>query len=593
MLERFMRYRDRCALDFSGKRTIAVVGANESGKSSLLRAISYGLYGEVPTPQGAVREVQLIHDGGKGGLLVELGVQFPDGSVLEITRGRTKRNEPVLRCSGVRGKPTDVQRYIAERVGLSYEDFVALSYFVQGDIHQFMSGNKRRYFQRWTEGLRRWARWEDAASSHARIVERSLSSVDRDTEAAKLLADSADDARRELTVARAAELKAKREAESVADRVKVLESNLAQHAVNEQVAQTVDALRQQLQQALTQQGHAGQQMRQLKSELRKVTSGVCPMLSLECPELKEAGDGQRAKLNRRNAAARASHDEAASAVESVGAQLQSAESQFSKVRKPVAELKRSLQEARRLLNLANRTLYAATQRLGRAEGNVELSERAAKTVSELAARRTGIETDLRRWQFVRYMCGRSGIPAELIEAELERVEGHCNWVLERLDYPKRIRFSGFKELAGYEKVCGVCGGERWRSGKCSGCGTPRPHKRKDEPTVTVLDGTHERPFALESGGAQTLQSFAVRLASSLFVASMTGVPVRLIMLDEVFAHLDASNRQKLVALVVDKLSSVFGLEQQFVVSHQADIINTVDAMVIVGQRGGSAVAEWR
>ncbi len=50
---------------------------------------------------------------------------------------------------------------------------------------------------------------------------------------------------------------------------------------------------------------------------------------------------------------------------------------------------------------------------------------------------------------VRFMCSRSGIPAQLIEEELERVEERCNWVLDRLDYPKRIRFSGFKELGDY------------------------------------------------------------------------------------------------------------------------------------------------
>ena len=138
-----------------------------------------------------------------------------------------------------------------------------------------------------------------------------------------------------------------------------------------------------------------------------------------------------------------------------------------------------------------------------------------------------------------------------------------------------------------------CGHSTWAKGKCKHCGQARTKARKEEPTVTILDGLSERPFELESSGAQVLQSFAVRLACSLFLSSMTGVPMQMVMLDEVFAMLDKHNRQSLMSLVTEKLASEFGLKQQFVVTHHDDVISGFDHLLMVKKVGGTSLAEWR
>jgi DNA repair exonuclease SbcCD ATPase subunit len=89
-----------------------------------------------------------------------------------------------------------------------------------------------------------------------------------------------------------------------------------------------------------------------------------------------------------------------------------------------------------------------------------------------------------------------------------------------------------------------------------------------------------------------LQSFAARLAGSLFASAMTGIPMLMIMLDEIFAMLDSGNRQKLMALVLDKLLSEFGLQQIFVISHQEDVINAVDDLLMIKKERGSSIAVW-
>jgi len=202
------------------------------------------------------------------------------------------------------------------------------------------------------------------------------------------------------------------------------------------------------------------------------------------------------------------------------------------------------------------------------------------------------EVECRQWSFVRYMCGKKGVPSLIVSQELQKVEEKCNWILERLGYEKRIRFAGQRKLKEFEKVCPVCGGEKWRKKRCTSCSNPRPHKMRDEPTITVVDGKFERPFALESGGAKVLQSFAVRLACSMFVSNMSGIPLRMVILDETFAMLDSRNRRKLLALVVDKLSTTFGLQQQFVVSHHEDVTSAVSDLLVVSKERGASVARW-
>lgn len=565
---------------------------HNSGKSTILRAIAYALYGRVPTPQGEIRELQLINDGSTGDLIVECDLRLPDGTLVSIERGRTPKNEAILKCSGTRGKATSVQRHIDELLRLSYDDFLALTYFVQGDIHQFMAGNKRKYFQRWTAGLRQWKVWEDAADEEVTEASANVSRVNRELTSARATIEQEQEIRSEVTVARAAELKAKRDAESISTQVRELETQLAKKEAAESLAQTVEVMERNYRDSHSTMGRLSNSISAVQREVRQIGKGVCPVLEIDCDDLKEHGNERRRELNEQLSSLKPEHAQATELRERNRKELADLRAQLIEARAPASRIRADISEAKRSLNQANRDYRAAVARHARAMTSLDAVTAAHERVGELQEELVEHEAELRRWQFVRFMCGKSGIPAELIETELARVESRCNWVLERLDYPKRIRFAGFKELATFERICGVCGGEQWRSGCCRGCGAPRPRKRRDEPTVTVLEGTSERPFALESGGGQTLQSFSVRLSGGLFRAAMTGVPMRLVMLDEVFAHLDSDNRQKLMGLVVDKLATTFGIEQQFVVSHHEDVINVVDDMLVVRSKGGTAVAEW-
>lgn len=590
-LHGFMRYRKRCKLDLTGKRTIGIVGRNQVGKSCLLRAVCYALYGDIAATDGRVREVQLINDDSKR-LIVRLAVRMPGGELIEIERGRSSSNEPLLTVAGIRGKSSAVAKQLQHKLRVDYEDFKSLSYFVQGDIHQFMRGDKRSYFDRWTSALALWADWSQKARGEAKVWARAADRLERDLEAKRDLAARIDDAKARLRAAEAAAKSATTKAEAAAKQIERLTRKLGRAESAMQGAEQAADLTSDLGMLKQRESQVSRAIRQHNASKKRVASGQCPLLGIHCDPLARSGTIEQQKIDVKIDQL----EEEAEAIEQRTSEksrlLSELQQKTARKEKPVRELQRALATAKTTQRQHGEKLRAATSEVGAYESTLQRAEEAKEEISEIENELEDARREVRLWQFLAFMCGSSGIPAVLIEQELRQLEARCNWVLGQLDYSKRLRIRGHKELAGYEPVCPACGGERWRNEQCSGCGLQRPRRRKAEPTVTVLDGTVERPFALESGGGKTLQSFAVRLAGGMFVSAMLGVPMQLVMLDEVFAHLDASNRRKLMSLVVDKLHSAFGLSQQLVVSHHADVVSVVDDLIEVRDEAGSAVAEW-
>lgn len=586
-LQNFMGYKKPCRIEFKRRKVVGIVGNNEAGKSSILQAISYLLYGKTR----AGREVDLIHDSGKGNLVVGGVVRLPDNQALEIERGRTRSNEPILTVAGFQGKKPELKEYIAEQVALPYDDFISLSYFQQGDIHQFMDGDKRAYFQRWTSSLRVWKEMEALAKDRVGIFESEALHTRDKLERAKSFVATSDHVKQEGQQLKKALKVAEKDADTTEKKVQDLRVKLASADRKQEIEEALGHTRRMIQGVKEDSRRAKLNALRIEEELQKLSEGVCPVLGTFCKDLEESSLTQRVLLDGRlqeiQKRLRGMESQKEDLLEQAGRFEEQIESLL-----PPKELSDDLALARSLHKKAKKELRLAQQRYADARSRWRGIQEAKERLADLEHEEQEHNEELRRWAFIRYMCGNGGIPALLLDQELDRVEEKCNWVLERLDYPKRVKFSGYKELASFEAICPYCGSAKWYKQECKTCGTPRPKKRKDEPLVTVLDGDKERPFALESGGAQVLQSFAVRLACSLFVSNMTGIPLRMVMLDEVFAMLDADNRRKLMALVVDKLSAEFGLRQQLVVSHHEDVVNLVDDLLVVSRERGGSVANW-
>lgn len=584
-LEGFVGYSRRTELDFTGRSTIGIIGGNETGKTTLLHAISYAAYGRTLAP----RDEQLLNDFCDR-MVVELRATIR-GKAIEITRGRDKDGSLICEVAGFKTrKPSEAVAHIAERIGLSYTDFIALQYFQQGDIHGFMTGDKRAYFQRWTSSLKLWAMLEKRAAENEKLAQRKLDMLDGQKTAAEQTTERGDEIRAEARSATASAAKTEADAELLNESVRKLGIQIARSESQETQAVQLDDLRSQLTNvdnliAAAQAGKA-----RLDKQLTSEAAGLCPLLNIACTDLADSHDARKAEL-------RQGIGKQDDLIDDLQQQRESIRRKGRKLKKkvvqsPVATLRADLTQAQRGLVEANREHKIALRRKAQADAAVDTIDEAEAALKVIDKKIKKQSAALRRAQFIRFMCGKNGIPSQVIEGELDHVEDRCNWVFQRLDLPKQIRFKGYRELGAFEKVCPVCGSSSWHAERCKECGAKRPRKRKEEPTVTIMEGAVERPFELESGGAKILASLAVRLSSGLFVAAMTGTPLDSVFLDEVFAMLDASNRAKVMALVIDKLQTEFGIQRQFVVSHADDITHTIDDLIVVSKERGSSVARW-
>jgi DNA repair exonuclease SbcCD ATPase subunit len=588
MLKNFGPYSKEINLDFTNKRIIAVTGPNESGKSTLLRAICYAIYGKIPVSQDIhkLREIQLVNDSAKGNMVVEVELSI-DNTRLTIQRGRTRDNVGFVKVGGKAVKKDDGQILIGEAVRLSYTDFIALSYFVQGDINQFMLGDKGAYFRRWTSSLSMWQDLSDSFRQDYINLSGQLDSIKIKKESLQAILKDKDEEERNFKsanlkldtlqkkITRLTEIAHKLEV-----KIKVIVKNNQAYDAGRLIAQQMGDLSRH-NRVLTKRVDA------ITEEFRQIKKGTCPILNIQCQPLSKKGDKKRKILNKE---LRKLKLEIKKNTEKQ-TQLEDTDTDVAEI--PSDKFVDSLRKVKEEILTANSELQRCHAKAARAKVRLDDIKKAKTEIESCNAHINALSTKIKRSQFLQFMCGKGGIPSQIMQGELERVEDKCNWVLDRLDYSKRIRFAAYKELAGYEIVCSVCGSEKWSKHVCKHCGASQQHKRKDDPSVTVFDGIKERPFSLESGGGQALQSFAVRLAGSLFVASMTGVDLKMVMLDEILAHLDSENRQKLMSLIVDKLNTEFGLEQQFVVSHHDDVINAVDDLLIVSKDRGTTVAKWQ
>jgi DNA repair protein SbcC/Rad50 len=139
-LKHFLSYQE-ATLDFRGLHTACVCGANGAGKSSLLEAITWAVWGE----SRAAAEDDVIHTGSK-----EVRVDFifeTRGQTYRIIRTRVRGGSSVLEfqvetpsgfraltCKGVRA----TQDLILEHILLDYDTFINSAYLRQGRADEFM-----------------------------------------------------------------------------------------------------------------------------------------------------------------------------------------------------------------------------------------------------------------------------------------------------------------------------------------------------------------------------------------------------------------------------------------------------------------------
>ena len=144
-LRGFTSFRETAVVDFEGRRLFAITGPTGAGKSSLLDAITWALYGEAPRVGRATR--QLITHGARS-----MAVQFDfsvRGERYRVSRQapssigtRIERQRPDGTWEPLADRAREVGARVTELLGLDFATFTKTVLLPQGAFDEFLRGDE-------------------------------------------------------------------------------------------------------------------------------------------------------------------------------------------------------------------------------------------------------------------------------------------------------------------------------------------------------------------------------------------------------------------------------------------------------------------
>jgi exonuclease SbcC len=144
-MEGFTSFRRRTEVDFTGLDLFAITGPTGSGKTSIIDAMTYALYGRTPR-MGAKNLSELITQGtSRMSVLFEFesgGKQYRIARVLKRAGAASVRLEAMegAEAHPVDGGAHDISVAIAKIVGLDFDGFTKAVLLPQGQFDQFLRG---------------------------------------------------------------------------------------------------------------------------------------------------------------------------------------------------------------------------------------------------------------------------------------------------------------------------------------------------------------------------------------------------------------------------------------------------------------------
>lgn len=256
-LKNFLAYKNPAPLDFTGLHVAVLTGENGAGKSSLLDALTWVLWGRAR----AKKDEELVHQGQS-----EMRVEFTfalGADIYRVTRAKRigKGAGGLLDLQAqVNGKWNSLteatipktQDKITRLLRLNYETFVNSAYLVQGKADEFTGKRPAERKQVLADilGLQEWEAYEDRAKARIKTLEQQMNGLDA------VLAEI------EAELARRPEY----ERELDAAKSRVIEVNERLRAVEAEWAQ-IDAARQALLALQRQSDELTRRLRDAESEL--------------------------------------------------------------------------------------------------------------------------------------------------------------------------------------------------------------------------------------------------------------------------------------------------------------------------------------
>ena len=189
-LVNFLAYRRPGPLDFTGIHVAVLTGENGAGKSSLLDAITWALWGRAR----AKTDTELVHQG-EAEMRVEFTFALGLGEAAQTYRvirakrmGKGAGSALDFQMQDNRGKWMSIgdatipktQTKIVNTLRLEYDTFVNSAYLMQGKADEFTGRRPTERKQVLADilGLEAWEKWEGRAKDKIKDIDTSMAGVD-------------------------------------------------------------------------------------------------------------------------------------------------------------------------------------------------------------------------------------------------------------------------------------------------------------------------------------------------------------------------------------------------------------------------------
>ena len=187
-ISHFLSYRKRQTLDFGSIHLAGISGQNGAGKSTLLEAMTWALFGQSRTRsdddivnrmsarEGERAEVQFTFE--LDGQLYRIVRRKKAGGrmTLEFQMQRDADNWSTLSES----KTRETQAKIESTLGMNYDTFVNVSFFLQGQADEFTTktAGQRKEILAELLGVNRWDEYKEKATEARKSAENQLNLTD-------------------------------------------------------------------------------------------------------------------------------------------------------------------------------------------------------------------------------------------------------------------------------------------------------------------------------------------------------------------------------------------------------------------------------
>lgn len=633
-LRNFMCYRGEHAIDLEA-RAYAIVARREddpmrsnwSGKSALLEAIDFALFGRLNKARRFNADGWITRGEKQG----HVEIVFDDGTFVrrERTRGSATKvtyKFPIDKaCAGA-----EAEKMIAEKMQLSEDDFRASCYFEQRAMAKLILADPSERLgivSGWL-GLTPIETAEERAGEIASEHAKRAAELRSRRNALESVASQVNDvAQIEREIERLTEVMPSyaRKIETLnEERVSARKKARAQSTIREYDVicrrgkeigdelgdDTGDEVEREYKRASAAHTEAAVKVQELERETaakRKVAlgqfDGRCPVASIECPATKQINDDRKPArkalqdVEKRRDEARAVHEEAQrtyNGVRIVKSKHEQLSAEIERLRSRAREMIADVKEARALLEddkVREETaieIELDTVRIASGKSSARLEhcrsmlEQTTKLRAEIEQLDKRIEEASKQAQIATQ--GRKVFRAthrRVAETALARINEMTNdaLVTSGIDLSVDVRWE--REGTTAAKTCDECGAAFPASVKvklCEQCGAPRGMN-----TVNKLE------FVLSdrSGAADDIAGVTLQLSAGAWLLNTRQSQWRCALIDEPFGQLDAFHRRALARHLATMLTGRYGYGQALVIAHDTTVLDALPGRieVIAGKDG--------